>query len=82
MVAGIRGFNWSWNLCKKKYKVVYIIYKNDKRANEILRSDQEQECKFFDLMDIWNSLYTFVKTQIPTSVSQWTHDDFAKQGTP
>jgi hypothetical protein len=61
MVATIRGFDHSWESCKKKYKVVYTEYKNDKRANESSGSDRHQECKWFDQLDVWNSTCACVK---------------------
>ena len=40
MVEEIWGFDRSWKSCKKKYKVIYTEYKNDKRVNEISNSDR------------------------------------------
>lgn len=70
MVAAIRGFDRSWESCKKKYKVIYTEYKNDKRANEISGSDRHQECKFFEHFDMWNSTRACVKNQIPASATE------------
>jgi hypothetical protein len=50
MVAAICGFDRSWESCKKKHKVIYTEYKNDKTTNEISDMDRHQECKWFDLM--------------------------------
>ncbi len=70
MVAAIQGFDRSWESCKKKYKVIYAEYKNDKRANEISGSDRHQECKWFDQLDVWNSTRACVKNQIPACATE------------
>jgi hypothetical protein len=70
MVAAIRGFDRSWESCKKKYKTIYAEYKNDKRANEISGSDRHEDCKWFDQLDVWNSTRACVKNQIPASATE------------
>jgi hypothetical protein len=78
MVAAIRGFDRSWESCKKKYKVVYTEYRNDKRANEISSSDRHQECKWFDRLDVWNSTRACIKNQILASATEGedeSHED-------
>ena len=70
MVEAIRGFEHSWKSCKKKYKIIYAEYKNDKRANEIFGSDRHQDCKWFDQLNVWNSTRACVKNQIPASVTK------------
>jgi hypothetical protein len=81
-VAAIRGFDRSWESCKKKYKVVYTEYKNDKRAYEISGSDRHQECKWFDQLDVWNSTHACVKNQIPTSATKGEDERHEDKGLP
>jgi hypothetical protein len=35
MVSNIQGFNHIGLSCKKKYKVFFVEYKNDKKAHQI-----------------------------------------------
>ncbi|CAA9492270.1 MAG: hypothetical protein AVDCRST_MAG96-1567 [uncultured Segetibacter sp.] len=80
MVAAIRGFDRSWESCKKKYKVIWTEYKNDKRANEISGSDRHQECKWFEQLDIWNSTRACVKNQIPASSTEGEDENDEDKG--
>jgi hypothetical protein len=82
MVAAIRGFDHSWKSCKKKYKVVYTEYKNDKRANEISGSDRHQECKWFDQFDVWNSTHVCIRNQIPASATEDEDEVHKDKGSP
>jgi hypothetical protein len=82
MVAPIRGFDWSWESCKKKYKVVCTEYKNDKRANEISGSDRHQECKWFDQLDVWNSTRACVRNQISASAMEGEDESHEDKGSP
>ena len=80
MVVAIRGFEHSWKSCKKKYKVIYIKCKNDKRANEISGSDRHQECKWFDQLDVWDSTCASVKNQIPTCATKGENESHEDKG--
>jgi hypothetical protein len=82
MVTTIQGFDHSWKSCKKKYKVIYTKYKNDKRANEISGLDRHQECKWFDQLDVWNSTYICVKNQIPASATKGEDESHEYKGSP
>ena len=79
MVAAIRGFNRSWESCKKKYKIIWTEYKNDKRANEISGSDRHQDCKWFEQLDVWNSTRACVKNQIPASATEGESENEDKE---
>ena len=70
MVATISDFDRTWKSYKKNYKVIYIKYKNNKRANEILGTDRYQECKFFDKLNIRNSTRACIKNHILTSTKE------------
>jgi hypothetical protein len=80
MVATICDFDRSWESCKKKYKIVYNEYKNDKRANEILGTDRHQECKWFDQLDVWSSSCACVKNQISTSTTEGEDESHEDKG--
>jgi hypothetical protein len=82
MVATIQGFDRSWESCKKKYKVIYTEYKNDKRANEISGLDRHQKCKWFDQLDILNSTCACVKNQIPASATEGEDESHEDKGSP
>jgi hypothetical protein len=42
MVSNIQGFNHTWISCKKKYKVFFVEYKNDKKAHQIVENNKHE----------------------------------------
>jgi hypothetical protein len=82
MVAAICGFDQTWESYKKKYKVVYTKYKNDKKVNEISSTDRHQECKCFDQLDVWNSTHACVKNHNPANATKGEGEIQEDKGSP
>ena len=70
MVAAICNFDRTWKSCKKKYKIIFIDYKIDKKAKEILGMDKHQECEWFDQLDAWIFTRACVKNHILASAME------------
>ena len=66
MVSSLRNFGRTWLICKKKYNVLLIEYKNNKRSNEISRHER-RKCQYYEQMDMWNGQRASVVNQMSTS---------------
>ena len=69
MVSSLRNFEMTWLACKKKYKVLLIEYKNDKRSNEI-SGHERRECQYYEQMDMWNGQRASVINQMSASAQE------------
>ncbi len=70
MVFVICDVNLSLYFCKKKYKTILTIYRNDKKMHEILGQSKLLECKWFHQMYLWYGSRASVKNQISTSATK------------
>jgi hypothetical protein len=64
MVSTIYGFNDSWLSCKKKYKTILMVYRNDKRMHEISKQGKLLEYKWFHQID-WRKMLKIKFPQVP-----------------
>ena len=69
MVSTLRNFGRIWMAYKKKYKVLLIEYKNDKRSNEI-SGHERRECQYYEQMDMWNGQRVSVVNQMAASAQE------------
>ena len=51
MVSNLRNFGRIWLACKKKYKVMLMKDKNNKRSHEISEHDR-RECQNYEHMNM------------------------------